>query len=155
LVPLDRDSRPAAMDKLFDKFVALMERANFKRMTKKDIDAAVEGGASDWGVNMHVDFDVFERLELFCRGEAKTKRLKKGGIFSLWKVTEKQVETYQRLVLVVKLRKSKRLPDDINTDGIFMKVFKDIPKLDLEMILPGTKLQMPWMQQGKLGASLV
>jgi hypothetical protein len=155
LKPLDREKRPAAMDKLFDKFVGLMERANFKRMTKKDIDAAVEGGASDWGVNMHVDFDVFERLELFCRGEAKTKRLKKGGIFSLWKVTEKQVETYQRLVLVVKLRKHKRLPEDINTDGVFMKVFKDIPKLDLEMILPGTKLQMPWSQQGKLGVSLV
>jgi hypothetical protein len=155
LTPLDRDSRPAAMDKLFDKFVTLMERANFKRMTKKDIDDAVEGGASDWGINMHVDFDVFERLELFCRGEATTKRTKRGGLFTLFKVIEKKVETYQRLVLLVKLRKSKRLPEGIDTEAVFMKVFKDIPKLDLEMVLPGTKLQMPWMQKSKMSVSLV
>ena len=50
------------MEALFDSFIKLMERANFRRMTREDITAAVEGGASDWGVNMYVDFAVFERL---------------------------------------------------------------------------------------------
>ena len=30
----------------------------------RSLEARDPGGASDWGVNMHVDFDVFERLEL-------------------------------------------------------------------------------------------
>jgi hypothetical protein len=34
-------------------------------------------------------------------------------------------------------------------------MFKDIPRQDLEMVLPGTSLQMPWHQQLKLGGSLI
>jgi hypothetical protein len=131
-----------------------MERANFKRMSKKDIEDAVEGGASDWGINMSVDFDVYERIELFSRGEGIVKRTKKHPIL-FWKKEEKKVDTYSRLVVMVKLKKHKRIPEHVNTDGVFLKTFKDIPKLDLEMILPGTKMQMPGFQLGKMGASAV
>ena len=81
LAPLTPDQRPQQMEALFDEFVKLMERANFKRLSRKDIEAAVEGGASDWGVNMYVDFDVFERLELFVRSEGKTTRTKRHPVF--------------------------------------------------------------------------
>jgi len=97
---------------------------------------------------------VFERLEVFSRGDAKVKRTKKHPIF-FWRKEEKKVDTYRRLVLVVKLRKHKRIPETIDTDDVFLKMFKDIPKVDLEMVLPGTSLQMPWMQKSKMGVSLV
>lgn len=154
LKPIMPDERPGKMDVLFDGFVKLMERANFKRLTRKDIDAATEGGASDWGVNLNVDFDVFERLEIFCRGEQDVLRTKRHPIF-FWKKIEKKVPSYRRLVLLLKLRKNSKLPETIDTNDVFLKVFKDIPKLDLEMVLPGTSLQMPWHQQIKLGGSLV
>jgi hypothetical protein len=154
LTPLQAEDRPARLDALFDSFVQLMERANFKRMTKADIDAAVEGGASDWGINMEVDFSVFDRLELFSRSEGPVTRIKKHPFF-FWKKEEKKVDAYRRLVLMVKLNKSKRIPPDIDTNAVFMKMFKDIPKLDLEMILPGTRMQMPLMQKSKLGVSAV
>jgi hypothetical protein len=142
------------MEALFDEFVKLMERANYKRLSRKDVEAAVEGGASDWGINMHVDWDVFERIELFVRGEGRTKRTKRHPIL-FWRKEEKKVDTYQRLVLLLKLRKHKRLPDSIDTDDVFIKLFKDIPKLDLEMVLPGTTLQMPIFQKWKMGGSLI
>jgi hypothetical protein len=148
------EDRPAKMDKLFDQFVEMMERANFKRMSRKDIDAAVEGGASDWGVNMYVDFDVFERLELFSRGDGPITRTKKHKIL-FWKKTVMKVDAYRRLVLLVKMRKHKRVPDTVDVKGVYAKMFKDIPKLDLEMVLPGTSLQMPLAQRYKLGGSLV
>jgi hypothetical protein len=154
LKPLAPDKRPQKMDQLFEDFIKLMERGNFKRLNRKDVEAAVEGGASDWGINMTVNWDVFERLELFIRGEGKTKRTKKHPLF-FWKKEEKVVDTYSRLVLMVKLRKHKRLPPSIDTDGVFLKMFKDIPKLDLEMTLPGTQIQMPLMQRLKLGGSAV
>jgi hypothetical protein len=152
LKPLPADKREKRMEQLFDDFVKLMERANFKRLSKKDVEAAVEGGASDWGINMDVDFSVFDRLELFSRGEGLVKRTKKHPLF-FWKKEEKKVDCYSRLVLMVKLKKHKRVPEHVNTDGVFMKTFKDIPKLDLEMILPGTKMQMPLTQKWKLGGS--
>jgi len=154
LTPLPPEDRPAKVDALFEDFIALMERANFKRMSRKDIDDAVEGGASDWGVNMNVDWDVFERMEIFSRGEGKVVRTKKHPIF-FWKKEEKKVDTYHRLVLLLKLRKHKRLPEAIDTKGVFLKTFKDIPKLDLEMVLPGTTIQMPGFQKLKMGSSLI
>jgi hypothetical protein len=154
LKPLSLDKREKKMEQLFDGFVKLMERANFKRMSRKDIEAAVEGGASDWGINMDVDFNVYERIELFSRGEGICKRTKKHPIF-FWRKEEKKVDAYSRLVVMVKLRKHKRIPEHVDTNGVFLKTFKDIPKLDLEMILPGTTMQMPTLQRFKLGSSLL
>jgi hypothetical protein len=62
---------------------------------------------------------------------------------------------YQRLVLFVKLRPSRRLPREIDTDDVFLKIFKDIPKLDLEMLFPGARLKMPGLQRLKLGGSII
>jgi len=154
LKEIPEDERPARLNKLFDGFVSLMERGNFKRMTKQDIQDAVDGGASDWGINMEVDFDVFERIELFSRGEGPVARTKRSKIF-FWKTKVVKVDAYQRLVLLVKLRPHKRLPPHVDTKRVFMKVFKDIPKLDLEMVLPGTRIQMPSFTKYKLGGSLL
>jgi hypothetical protein len=152
LVPLEPEDRPARMEALVDSFIKLMERANFKRMSRADIDAAVEGGASDWGINMNVDFSVFERLELFSRSEGPVTRTKRHPIF-FWRKETKKVDAYRRLVIMVKLNKSKRIPPDVDTRAVFLKMFKDIPKLDLEMILPGTSMQMPLAQKWKMGGS--
>jgi len=154
LTQLTPDQRAAKIDQFFEQFIALMERSNFKRLSRREIDAAIEGGASDWGVNMSVDWDIFERLEIFQRGEAQILRTKGHWLF-FWRTIEKKVDSYRRLVMLVKLRKSKRLPAYIDTDDIFVKMFKDIPKMDLEMILPGTSLQMPLLQKLKLGGSFI
>jgi len=139
---------------LFDDFIHLMERANFKRLSWDDVQAAMDGGASDWGINMYVDKTAFERIEVFARGDGMSTRIKRGKLF-FWKKEEKKVETYQRLVLMMKLRQHKRLGPNIDTGKVFLKLFKDIPKLDLEMVLPGARVQMPRAQKGKLGASLL
>ncbi len=154
LAELPKEKRPEKIDQLFTQFVALMERANFKRLSRKDVEAAVEGGASDWGINMDVNFDVFERLELFIRGEGNVTRTKKHPIFR-WRKETKKVDSYQRLVLLVKLRKHKRIPEGVDTERVFLKMFKDIPKLDLEMVLPGTTIQMPSFTRWKLSTSLI
>src|SRR5207237_56199 len=48
-----------------------------------------------------------------------------------------------------------RLGKHADTNSVFIKVFKDIPKVDMEMLLPGARVQMPRFDQGKLGASLL
>lgn len=151
---LDSSRRAQQMNTLFDEFTKLMERANFQRLTRKDIDEATSSGASAFGINMYVDFEVFERMELYARGKSDVLRTKKHPIF-FWRKTEHKVPSYRRLVMLLKLRKHRRIPETIDTDDIFLKMFKDIPRQDLEMVLPGTSLQMPWHQQLKLGGSLI
>jgi hypothetical protein len=62
---------------------------------------------------------------------------------------------YQRLVLGVKLRPSKLLGEEIDTESIYLKLFREIPKLDLEMLLPGTRPRMRWIDTAKISGSSI
>jgi hypothetical protein len=152
LQDLSKGDREQQGDELFDEFIQLMEKANFKHLTEADIQEAVEGGSSDWGINMFVDFTLFDRLEMFVRGKGHIVRYKRHPIF-FWRKREVKVEVYHRLALAVKLRKSKKLPENIDTEDVFFKLFKDIPPLDIEMVLPGTEIMMPKAVKWKLGGS--
>jgi hypothetical protein len=153
LEPLPAERREERQKQVFTAFTALMERANFKHLTRADIDAAIENGASDWGLNMSVDFAVFDQVEAYVRGGGKVERVKQHPIF-FWRKEALAVDAYQRMVLLLKFKKHKKTPRNVDTEHIFFKLFKDIPKLDLEMVFPGAQIQMPGLQKGKLGASL-
>ena len=56
---------------LFDQFTELLERANYLHLSHEDIEKALEE-TGDWGLDMDVDFDLFERLEVFARGMTTT-----------------------------------------------------------------------------------
>src|SRR5205085_11836719 len=140
------------LDKLFDEFTWLLERANFKHLSRDAILEATRG-VSDWGLNMDVDFDVFERLEVFARGDVLGTRTRR-KLRNWYRLEEVQVPVYQRLVLILKQKPHKRLGPKADCDNVYLKIFKDIPKLDLEMLLPGARLQMPGVQRLKLGGSI-
>jgi hypothetical protein len=110
-------------------------------------------GASYWGVDMDVEWNVFERIELFYRGAIIGKRAKRHPI-KFWKVNTFTVPIFQRMVFLMKQQEHKRLGKNPDTTHIFLKMFKDIPQMDLEMLLPGTRLKMPRLERGKLGGTL-
>lgn len=159
---LDKDSRPAldqdkqaqALDDLFAGFTQLMERANYQRLTRDEIQDAVRQGASDWGLNMEVDFDAFDRLDVFACGDTLGKRYRR-RLMNWGRLEEVSVPIYQRLVLILKMKARARLDPAVDTENVYLKLFKDIPKIDLEMLLPGTRLRMPVLERLKLGGSLL
>ena len=154
-----RRARPpkAEQDRLLDGLVGrltwLLERANFRRLTRADIEAAMQE-ASHWGVNLKVDFDIFDRLEVFSRGEGSKKRRTPRRLFGLRKGLQVDVPTYDRLVVLLRIHADKHLPRGVDTNSVHVKLFKDIPKLDLEMLLPGTRVSMSLWDRFKLGFSL-
>jgi len=156
LRPIPQEERDRRLEQLFTQFIELMAKANYTRLTKEDVVAAMEAGASDWGINMDVDWTVFEpnRVVAFFRGDGKSTRTRRHWLW-FWKEVDKQVDTYKRFVLMVKLQPHKRLGKTVDTKGVYIKVFKDIPKLDLEMMFPGAQIMMPGTQKMKLGGSLV
>lgn len=154
LKPFDPADRPKQMDVLFEKFTALMERANFRRLTREEILAATEGQSGVWGINMDVDMNVFERVEIFTRGDSLAKRTRRRW-WRLWRQEEFIVPIHQRLVMIFKLRKSKRLDSDIDIDDVYLKVFKDIPKMDIDLLLPGAKVRLTRLDLGLIVYPLV
>jgi hypothetical protein len=152
LVSLSPAERRTKLDLLFDRFAQLMERANFKRLDKNEIIEATKG-VSDWGLNLDVDFSMFDKFDVYARGDTTGTRYRR-RLLNWFRLESVQLAVYQRIVLIVKLKPSKRLPGGVDTDDVFLKVFKEIPKLDIEMLLPGSRFRMPGVARLKLGGSV-
>ena len=146
LHPVSDAQRRDNEEQLFEKFTFLMERANFKRLTREEVARALQEVATTSGLNTHVDLNMFERLEVFVRGDV-IRHLHRRSWKKLGKKEEIRVPFYQRLVLIVKLRRHKRLDRDIDTSRIYLKIFKDIPKADHDMLLPGARVRFSRLDQ--------
>jgi hypothetical protein len=148
LEPLPAAEYERRLDGLFDKFVWLLGRANFVRLTHADI-AATLSSASDWGLRLKVDFDVFERLEVFARGDIVGRRARRRWR-SLFRPEQVEVPIYQRLVIICRLRDHRGVDSQVSPHHVYLKTFKNIPKLDLDMLLPGSRVKMSLFDQGKI-----
>jgi hypothetical protein len=153
LVKLGADERQRRINELFCEFGSLMERANFKHLSRGDLEPTLQG-ASDWGIPMDVDFGAFERIALFARGDAREKRTRR-RLRNLYRVEETAVPVYKRLVIILKMRKHKRLPPEVDTQSVYLKVFKNIPKQDVKMLLPGARVCLSRFDRGRIGVPLV
>ncbi|MCS7021032.1 MAG: TMEM143 family protein [Gemmataceae bacterium] len=148
---LSPQERAHACQHLLAEFCHLMERANYIRLNRSEIEQIMQG-ASDWGVDMDVEWKCFEILEIFVRGKGIGKRLRRRW-YRLFKTETVTVPIFQRVVLVVKQKAHRRLGRNADTQSVFLKLFKDIPQMDIEMLLPGTRLKMPWKARLQLGGS--
>ena len=151
LKKLSDAERTVCLERLFDTFVHLMSRANYTRLSRDELKKEMEG-ASDWGVDMSVAWDAFERLEVFYRSRGAGKRTARSWR-KLWKKEEKSVPTFGRVVVVLKQQPHRRLDRDADFHNVFLKLFKDIPTMDIEMVLPATRIKMPKVERLKLGGS--
>lgn len=155
--PLNHLSDPQNIkyeERFFNKFNALMERANFRRLRREEIERTLEEVASVSGINTQVDLDMFARLEVFVRGDA-IGRLPRRSWRKLWRKQEVHVPLYQRLVLMVKPKPHKRLDRDIDTSRVYLKIFKDIPKMDQTMLLPGARVRLNRFDKGLIAYPLI
>jgi hypothetical protein len=141
-------AREQEFERLFTQFDSLLERANFKRLADSDLTAALEK-ASDWGINLEVDFEVFERLEIFTRGDVIGQRSRRRWR-NFMRTEQVDLPIYQRLVVILRLRELAGRTAHIDTDSVYIKIFKDIPKVDLEMLLPGTRVKLSLTDRGKI-----
>ncbi|QOV88730.1 TMEM143 family protein [Humisphaera borealis] len=150
---LDAERKDELLDELVARLSALMCRANFTKLTRADLESAMQQ-ASHWGINLSVDFDLFDRLEVYYRGEQTRLKRTPRRWFGLRKGIKVPVELYTRLVVLLRIKTGELVPEDVDTNTVHIKAFKDIPKLDLEMLLPGTRVNMSLFDRIKLGFSL-
>jgi hypothetical protein len=146
LWPIASEERDKDEERLFEKFTSLMERANFKRLSREERQQALQEVATVSGVQTQVDLNLFIRLEVFVRGDVMGK-IHRRSWKKLWRKEEIRVPLYQRLVLIVRLKPHKRLDRDIDTSRVYLKIFKDIPKVDQDMLLPGARVRFSRLDQ--------
>ena len=118
----------------------VLERGNYARIEKETLDKAFKD--SDLiGLNLSIDFNAFKDYELYVRGSHKAKEKVKKYIF--WK-KEVEIEYYDRVMIYLNYNEADYLKEKkvklgkmpIDPGSIGLKIFKRVPKNDLETIFP-------------------
>ncbi|MDY6806927.1 MAG: TMEM143 family protein [Cyanobacteriota bacterium] len=140
------------------RFQAILERANYRPMSKSTLkDAFDENSLID--LKTDVDFDDFDQMVCFTRGDSKkTIQVKK-----LLKKVDLEIDTYERVALLIKCKprqyfEAKKVDiEKLNfTPGkMYVYLYKNIPKYDLEFIFPNVKVSMTLKDRLILGVPAV
>lgn len=173
------DERRAMQARVIDGMEHLLKQANYRRIAPDDIDLILTS-ESHYGLDLHVDFTAFDEVMIFYRG-ASTMQHERRSLRKFMRKEEFDVPIYQRLFLLFKLRpfekrvrevmeeervshaearkivKKRRsmLPAEVRDDNIYLKLFKNIPRTDLEMVFPNTVVKFRMFDKLKLGATSV
>lgn len=148
VVELNREDKDRAMMGLFHELRGVLEEGNYIELTRPEAEKIMQD-VSPWGVNLDVDWSVFEHIELHYRGDTIGPRSIRRW-WMPWKSDVKMLPVFNRLVVILKQRPHKRLGSKADTKSVFMKIFKDIPKSDLEMVLPGTRIRLSKWDKGMI-----
>ncbi len=146
---LDAAQRDILGRKLFSEIADSLEYANYRRLKPREIQLALNV-ASHWGVRLKIRFSSFRRLEVYGRGDIIVKRWKRDWRH-FFRLREVDVPIYQRLVVVFRTKELQNMPELLDPDCVHVRMFKNIPKLDVDMMLPGSQVRMNWMDTGKIG----
>lgn len=123
-----------------ETLLKVIERGNFSRVEDDTLREALTN--SDLiGLKLEIDFNDFKDFELYVRGHHKTRE--KVTRFIFWK-KEIEFEYYDRVMIYLKYNDAnyfneKKVPLNklpFDPDCIVIKIFKRVPKNDLETIFP-------------------
>ena len=141
--------RNSLTDQFFEELRSLQKRANYVQLNQDEIKSAIEA-ASQLGLRLQVDFDVFDRLEVYARGHAVETWTRRSWL-NLFREVQFEVEVFRRLIIAFRLREHPRLKKTKENIGfVYVKTFKNIPFSDLEVLLPGTTVKMSLMDSSRL-----
>jgi hypothetical protein len=146
-------SRWDTLEEFLGGLIHVLDAANFRPLSDKELERALSG-STYWGLDLQINREIFDRLMIFVRGEGALGRVR-ADLGTWFRPREVELEVFDRLVLIVKLKSADSARDLIDSDSVYLKMFREIPKLDIEMLLPGTKPRMRWADTAKIGSSSV
>jgi hypothetical protein len=156
----------------------LLNHANYEQFSKPTLEAAIADGVGEHGLSVTVDLDDYEAMLAFYRGSV-TQILEKRTwkTLFLWK-QRCEIPIYKRVIAVLKfkpiehrvkeliaqgqteaqarrwVRKSRaNLPDEIVDNHIFLKLFKNVPRLDIEVLFPNQQVRLKLFDKIRLAVT--
>ncbi len=173
-----RDERFNKRQRLVANMTKLLEQANYTRIDTDKVELILTSD-SHYGLDLHVDLSAFDELLVFYRGASKRSENRR-NIRKLYLKNEAiDVPIFQRLCVVFKLKPEEvrirevmverscnrkeaekivkrlrsMLPPQIKPDFIYLKLFKNMPRSDIEMVFPNTRVRFRMFDKIRLGVT--
>ncbi|MAI69863.1 MAG: hypothetical protein CMM01_03005 [Rhodopirellula sp.] len=144
----EKSRTPEQMQQVIELFRQIMDDAGYKKVERADIEKCV-GVASQWGVPLHVDLELFEQLVVYARGDIMGTRFRR-RLRKMYRMETFEIPVYQRMVVAFQL-KSELLGDEaLSTDKMHLRMFKNIPKEDVDTLLPGARVRISGLDHVKI-----
>jgi len=142
-------------------FEEVLKDGNWEEITEKEIDAALEG-EDVFPISLDVRFDEFSTMRLFKLGVLTFENERKTGFLGFKKETF-EVDAWDKVLQIISFKdsswfnsegKKKHDPGEQGM-GLHLRMFNNIPKLDLEVIFPNTTPNMRNVDKLKIAAPLI
>lgn len=134
-------------DQILAHLDVVLEDAAFTNLSREDLEQCV-GVASYWGVPMEADFTLFRHLEVYTRGDVIGQRYRR-SFRNFYRQELVDVPLYRRLVIVFQLNSDHERGETLSCEKLHIRMFKNIPKQDVDMLLPGTKVRLSKFDRAK------
>ncbi len=151
-----RRAAVAGGDVLLDELADLLEHANYDEVPGEVLDEAL-GESAVFAVDVEADLDDFAELRFWRRGVSREERT-----VERWRgLRERRIEfdQFDRVVMYARYHEAQHyaeagrdveeLPFEPGTEHL--KLFRDVPRPDLEMLLPGTRVSMRTVDKVVIG----
>ncbi len=158
------NDRVCFQNKLFKDLQLLLKKANYDELDEALINESLSQQLSK-NLSTDVEMDDFEKIIFFVRGHGIKKTKKRNWRHLLLTSTIEEVATYQRLCVVFRFQTEEKLRENLKQRGmsrfsiwrhvlhhravietkasrdyIFLRLFRDVPKSNLEMLFPNSKI---------------
>jgi hypothetical protein len=171
------EERAIQQKHVVEQVEALLQRANYVKIDPTDV-SIIMTKESHYGLDLFVDFTAFEECLIYYRGKC-VERQQRRNIRKFYRHEEFDVPIFQRMFLLFKLKpfdvrveqimRDKKmskpdaekhvrkmrasLPGNVKDSFIYMKLFKNIPQTDIEMVFPTTRVRFRMLDKVKLGVT--
>jgi len=171
------EERALLQKRVVEQVERILKQANYVRIPPTDV-AVILTKESHYGLDLHVDFSAFEECLIYYRG-ASTRRDQRRLLRKFMRKEEFDVPIFQRLCLLFKLkpfdaavqdvmrdeklsrreaekiirRRRALLPAAVKDENIYLKLFKNIPRSDIEMVFPNTRVKFRLLDKLRLGVT--
>ncbi|GBC59277.1 hypothetical protein DENIS_0213 [Desulfonema ishimotonii] len=145
LRPCSTEEKQQCQQRLVAAMTDILKAGNFRQITESDLQDALSE-ESLFKIRLEVDFDDFEEIIFYCRGESRKEEIQ-SRFFGLRKAPF-TFTNYERVVVYLKFReagyfeKKKRKNLCFTPGSTVIKLFRNVPKADLEMLFPNSEVRM-------------
>ena len=139
-------SQPVA--DFFEQLNYLLEKANYERVTKDDLDLAMKE-SSLFKIRLQVNLNDYSEVLLFFRGES----VKEATIPYFMNLFSKKISfiNYDRVVVYIRFKHEHAG----KSGATLLKMFQNVPKSDIEMLFPNTRVSMRFIDKLLIGVPAV
>ncbi len=177
---LSEVERQATKDKLLERIEYLLIHANYVEIEREHLEKVIFPERNPYGVDFDIDLDEYKLVKVFKRRESKqdfhpswANRVFLGAkpvplitydrvyiLFELKSIEEwfeellrkDGMKIARRKVRIAKKRRE-AMPENAGSGNLHLKVFKEIPLADLEMLFPTTEVRLNVFRKWWFGLS--